>query len=169
MRDLVRFLFAMLKIGCIGFGGGSSLIPVMEREFVGEGKLDTKENFDKDILVASLTPGALPVELAASLGARNFGGIGMILGAVAMALPGAVATILLLTCLTPLRARIGLVMNVLTIFVSAYIIWQIVGYIRKVCRQSKEFSTVFYRRAVLVMIGVFLLSCEKKFVQPVGD
>lgn len=168
MRDLVRFLFAMLKIGCIGFGGGSSLIPVMEREFVGEGKLDTKENFDKDILVASLTPGALPVELAASLGARNFGGIGMILGAVAMALPGAVATILLLTCLTPLRARIGLVMNVLTIFVSAYIIWQIVGYIRKVCRQSKEFSTVFYRRAVLVMIGVFLLSCEKNLYSLLG-
>lgn len=161
MRDFMQFLFSMLKIGCIGFGGGSSLIPVMEKEFIGKGKLDTKENFDKDILVASLTPGALPVEIAASLGWRNYGGKGMILGAVAMGLPGVAATLLLLTCLTPLRARIGTAMNVLTVLVSAYIIWQIVGYIRNVCRESRSFSAKFYRRAVLVMIGVFILSCGK--------
>lgn len=78
MNQLIKFLLSMFKIGCIGFGGGSALIPVMEREFIGDGKLDTKENFDKDILIASLTPGALPVELAASLGWRNFGAKGKI-------------------------------------------------------------------------------------------
>ena len=83
MKNFSRFILKMFKIGCIGFGGGSALIPVMEREFIGTDdahrKLDTKENFDKDILIASLTPGALPVELASSLGWRNFGAKGMLL------------------------------------------------------------------------------------------
>ena len=67
------FLLNILKIGCLGFGGGSALIPIFEDVFVGENKLDTKENFDKDIIVASLTPGALPIEIASSIGKRNFG------------------------------------------------------------------------------------------------
>lgn len=67
----------MGKIGCIGFGGGSALIPVIEEEIVKKQKLDTRENLDKDIIVASITPGALPVEIAASVGKRNFGRAGM--------------------------------------------------------------------------------------------
>lgn len=168
MNQFCKFLLSMLKIGCIGFGGGSALIPVMEQEFLGDEKLDTKENFDKDVLIASLTPGALPVELAASLGWRNFGIAGMILGAVAMALPGVVASLLLLTCLTGFRARIGGIMEVLTTLVSFFIIWLILRYIRKVCRQCRAISQKFYRRAVVVMVGVFVLSCGKYLYRLLG-
>lgn len=168
MNQFCKFLLSMFKIGCIGFGGGSALIPVMEQEFLGDEKLDTKENFDKDVLIASLTPGALPVELASSLGWRNFGIAGMILGAVAMALPGVVASLLLLTCLTGFRARIGGIMEVLTTLVSFFIIWLILRYIRKVCRQCRAISQKFYRRAVVVMIGVFVLSCGKYLYRLLG-
>lgn len=167
-RSFTHFLYSMFKIGCIGFGGGSALIPVLEREFVGDQKLDTKENFDRDILIASLTPGALPVELAASLGWRNFGIAGMILGAVAMALPGVAASLLLLTCLTQFRERIGGIMWLLTTLVSFFIIWLIIRYIRKVCAQCKAISNKFFHRAVLVMIGVFALSCGKYLYQLLG-
>ena len=62
-------LFAsMLKIGFIGFGGGSALIPVIEKEVVEEQKLVSKKEYDKDVIVASITPGALPVEIATGLG-----------------------------------------------------------------------------------------------------
>lgn len=171
-KSLVRFICSMFKIGCIGFGGGSALIPVMEQEFIGTDdaphKLDTKENFDKDILIASLTPGALPVELASSLGWRNFGAKGMILGAVCMALPGACASLLLLTALTGFRERIGWVMEILTTIVSLFIIWLIIRYIRKVCAQSRAISRRFYRRAILVMISVFALSCGKYLYRLLG-
>ena len=158
----------MFKIGCIGFGGGSALIPVMEREFIGDGKLDTKENFDNDILVASLTPGALPVELASSLGWRNFGAKGMILAATAMALPGVAASLLLLTCLTRFRERIGGAMDLVTTLVSLFIIYLIIRYIGKVCRQCMAISHKFFRRAVAVMIGVFALSCGKYLYRLLG-
>ena len=75
--SFARFLTAMLKIGCIGFGGGSALIPVIEDEIITGQKLDTTEHYDKDVVVASITPGALPVELATSLGKRNFGILGI--------------------------------------------------------------------------------------------
>ena len=168
MKKMTRFLLGMLKIGCIGFGGGSALIPVIEREFVGKDKLDTKENYEKDILVASLTPGALPVELASSLGWRNFGFPGMILGALCMALPGVAGTLLLLTVLGPLREKVGVLMELLTIGISAFIIYLIVRYIGKVCKQSRKFSETFLIRAVFVMLGVFVLSCGKNLYKLFG-
>lgn len=167
-KSLGCFLGSMLKIGCIGFGGGSALIPVMEREFIGNEKLDTKENFEKDVLIASLTPGALPVELAASLGWRNFGIWGMILGAAAMALPGVAASLLLLTCLAGFRGRIGGIMDIFTTLVSFFIIWLILRYIRKVCRQCQAVSRKFYHRALIVMVGVFILSCGKYLYRLLG-
>lgn len=171
-RSFFQFLISMFKIGCIGFGGGSALIPVLEREFIGadetQEKLDTKENFDKDILIASLTPGALPVELASSLGWRNFGAKGMILGAVFMALPGVIASLLLLTVLSRFRERIGGIMDLLTTLVSFFIIFLIIRYIRKVCRQCRAISHKFFHRAIVVMIGVFALSCGKYLYRLLG-
>ena len=43
-------MLALLKIGFIGFGGGSALIPVIEKEVVEERGLVTEEEFDKDVL-----------------------------------------------------------------------------------------------------------------------
>jgi chromate transporter len=168
MHNLSSFLFSMLKIGCIGFGGGNALIPLLEKEFIGEDKLDTQENFDKDILIASLSPGALPVELASSLGWRNFGISGLLLGTAAMTLPGVLATLLLLTGLESLRTRVGMFMNLLTILVSVYIIALIFRYIRKVYFDCHKFSSLFFRRAISVMLGVFALTCGKNLYRLLG-
>ena len=78
-KKFIPYLLSMAKVGCIGFGGGSILIPVIEDEVVTKAKIDTKEQYEKDVIVASITPGALPVEISASFGRRNFGIIGMVL------------------------------------------------------------------------------------------
>jgi chromate transporter len=161
MTQLSSFLFSMLKIGCIGFGGGNALIPLLEKEFDGE-------NFEKDILIANLTPGALPVEIASSLGWRNFGARGMLLGTLAISLPGVLATLLLLTCLEGLRARIGSVITILTVLISLYIIVLILRHIKKVYLDCKKFSSLFFRRAVSVMLGVFALTCGKNLYRLLG-
>ena len=64
MKEL---LFTMFKIGCIGFGGGTALVPVIESEVVYEKKLIDKDEYTKDVVVANITPGALPVEVAAGV------------------------------------------------------------------------------------------------------
>ena len=111
MKKFELFMLSMFRVGCIGFGGGSALIPVIEKEVVERQGLDIKENIDKDVVVASITPGALPVEIAASIGRRGFGTKGMIAGAVMMALPGTVFTVMLVTILSMFQAKIRLFMG----------------------------------------------------------
>lgn len=93
MKEL---LFTMFKIGCIGFGGGTALVPVIESEVVYEKKLIDKDEYTKDVVVANITPGALPVEVAAGVGRKVCGIPGMLLSAVLMGLPGTFLTVLIL-------------------------------------------------------------------------
>ena len=58
----------MFKIGCVGFGGGTALIPIIEEEVVDKAGIITEEEYNKEVMIASLTPGALPFELAGGLG-----------------------------------------------------------------------------------------------------
>lgn len=44
----------MFKIGCIGFGGGTALVPVIESEVVYE-KLIDKDEYTKDVVVWLIT------------------------------------------------------------------------------------------------------------------
>lgn len=97
MKKLKTLIFSMIKVGCMGFGGGNALIPVIEEEAVKDKKLVSCQEYDRTILAATLTPGALPVELAAGIGYASCGKKGMVAGSVAMALPGALLTMLLLT------------------------------------------------------------------------
>ena len=88
--------FRFLKVGLIGFGGGSALIPVVERELVGENRGMDPETYTKHTIIANITPGALPVKLGATCG-YELGGIGgSLISAYAVALPGVLLTTLLL-------------------------------------------------------------------------
>ena len=42
--SFLTFAGLMAKVGCIGFGGGSALIPVIEDVFLKKEKYETKEN-----------------------------------------------------------------------------------------------------------------------------
>ena len=99
MKKQFTFIESMIKVGVIGFGGGNALIPVLEQEVVNEKKLVSKDEYDKSVIAATLTPGALPVEIASGIG-LHVGGIGgMLAGGVLMALPGVVFTVLYLMLL----------------------------------------------------------------------
>ena len=58
MKKQFTFIESMIKVGVIGFGGGNALIPVLEQEVVNEKKLVSKDEYDKSVIAATLTPGA---------------------------------------------------------------------------------------------------------------
>lgn len=157
-KNSKKFYRSMCKIGCIGFGGGSALIPVIEDEVIREQQIDTQDAYDKDVMIASITPGALPVELASSLGRRNFGVPGMLAGAFLMALPGAVLTIVSLTLLSFAQDRILGTVQKLSIGVSAFILCLLLQYILSTLEKCKEESTERIYKAVFVMLVVFALA-----------
>ncbi len=153
-----RFLRSMLYIGCIGFGGGSALIPVIEREIVQRQGLDQKPNIDKDVIVASITPGALPVEIAASIGRRNFGIKGMVSGAFMMACPGAAWAVLLAAFFSTSRSRILDVVQWISVAVSFVVIYMLVSYVRMTLRAYEKNGSKQKYKPVSVMTLAFALS-----------
>ncbi|MDZ8172929.1 chromate transporter [Microbacterium xanthum] len=154
-----RHLGAMLKVGVIGFGGGSALIPVMEKELVGAGRLDEGE-FVKDTVIANITPGALPPKLAALSGLQLNGSAAALTGALAVALPGTIGTVALLALFSALGPGAVSVIEAASLGISAFILYLLAHYVVKVLAPGGRLRAVPTAIAVLA----FLLSGAGKTV-----
>ncbi len=160
-RNASGMMLALLKIGFIGFGGGSALIPVIEKEVVEERGLVTEEEYDQDVLVASITPGALPMEISTGLGKRAYGVGGMIVSALMLAFPGALITVCLLAAMSNLHSVVLTQIEVLSIGISAFIACLLTEYARKTLAEARRESKGRWKRAVVILVGVFFLTCGK--------
>lgn len=154
-----KWLISFLKIGCIGFGGGTSLIPVMEQEMVRNQKKVTKEQYDTAVIVSSITPGAFTVKLSAYLGNYMGGTKGMMFSALAMALPGAFLTVLLLAMLSSVDSVLLKQIELVSIGITAFIFTMLTKYISSTLAWAK--SKKRYLMAITIILGVFILSSGK--------
>lgn len=154
MSNLRSLISSMLKVGVIGFGGGNALIPVIEQETVKEKKLVSKEEYDKDVIAATLTPGALPVEIASGVGLQTCGIRGMLAGGVAMALPGALFTVLLMSALSQLNRGIMEQIQYASIGVTAFIMCILTEYILDTVKNYRKSRFRIFLWCIIV--GVFL-------------
>lgn len=152
---------SLLKIGFIGFGGGCALIPVIEREVVTNERLVSREEFNKDIVAACITPGALPVEISTGLGMKAYGIKGMLTAALAIAFPGSLCTVMILSLLS--GAGNGLLRQIqcLSVGLSAFIAALLLIYSVNTVKEARKSGAKRIRRTLLVILGVFLLSCGK--------
>lgn len=130
-----QVLSAMFTAGVIGFGGGSALIPVMERLTVHKGLL-AAATYTRHVVVANITPGALPVKLAAAAGLSRGGARLSAASAFVVALPGALATLLLMVGISALGADGLNLLNFASVGITAFIIALLAGYVIKVHRQA---------------------------------
>lgn len=148
-----RHWLSMLKVGVIGFGGGSALIPVMEKELVRNDAL-TGDEYVQDTVIANITPGALPVKLAALSGTRIGGARVASIGALAVALPGALGTVLLLALFSQLGSSAIVVIEYASLGISAFIIYLLAHYAMKVLAPRGRPRLV----PILIAILAFLAS-----------
>ena len=138
----------------IGFGGGNALIPVLEQEVVNEKKLVSKDEYDKSVIAATLTPGALPVEIASGIG-LHVGGIGgMLAGGVLMALPGVVFTVLYLMLLSGADSNILQQIQYASIGITAFILCLLTQYIVQTLKSYRH--SKFRVAAWFVILFVFI-------------
>lgn len=137
----------MLTTGVIGFGGGSALIPVIEKEVVTKRKLLGERTYLRQTVVANVTPGALPVKLAAQAGQTISGPWLALAAAFAVAFPGVVGTLATMAASRAIGpAAIELITRA-SVGITAFIIVLLIGYIWKVL--SPEHGS---RLAVFVVI-----------------
>lgn len=165
-RDLKRLCSTMMKTGLVGFGGGSALIPVMHEEAVENEGLVSEDDFNKDVVIATITPGALPVEIAAGIGRELAGVPGMVLGAASIALPGVLIVVLACSVLYSFGDVITRQINFLAIGVSGYIIAVLFDYVEATMHIERQRER--WRYGLPIIILVFLLTCGKQLHRLLG-
>lgn len=160
MNKLKTIVLSMMKIGVIGFGGGNALIPVIQKDVVENKKLISRDEFEEDIIIANITPGALPVELAGGIGKRTTGKKGMLLGALAMAFPGVFLTVLCLSLLSGLSSAVLRQIEFLTVGVTAFITCLLTEYVVGAFENRNDGKNIKVKSFVII-VCVFILTCGK--------
>ena len=73
MKELLRLLFAFMRIGGFTFGGGYAMLPMLRRELVEKYRWATEEELMDYYAIAQCTPGAIAVNTATLVGYRVCG------------------------------------------------------------------------------------------------
>lgn len=141
---------SFLKVGLVGFGGGSALIPVVERELLRNRGALGKDEYLKHVVTANITPGALPVKLGASCGWQLDGAAGALAGAWAVTLPGVLFTVVIMALFQVIGNEAVGYFNAASVGVSAFIIFLLYGYIKKTVREN--------RKDLLICAAAFMLT-----------
>ena len=166
MEQLKRLFLCMFKVGCIGFGGGNALIPFIEKEVVTKYKLVSREELNKYVVTANITPGALPVEVAVLLGKTVAGVPGMLLAPICIVLPGVFMTILLLTVFSKFSQGAIQQVEFISVGISVYIMYLLYQYNYKVVSEFELQSMKLKRMAVIITILFF--TCGKEIYHIFG-
>lgn len=167
MKKSFSWLLSFLKIGLIGFGGGTTLIPVIEQEMVDNKKKVTKDEYDSAVIIASITPGALPVEISSGLGKIIGGTPGMISAAVCMALPGVLLTLLLSITMSTAGAMVIRQIEILSIGITAFILSMLTKYITSTFAWAKQRNRLLL--ATIMVLSVFVLNSGKAIAKVLGN
>lgn len=157
--NLWKAIKSFFKIGVIGFGGGTALIPVVEKEAVEDKKLISQEKFKEDMVLQGITPGAFPIKVGANVGLYH-SSYGSALVAYAVSAFGAVIAIAITAILTLVSAGVLEQIKYLSVGISAFIVLVIYKFIVKIPKQAKKES--FLPFALCLMVFSMLFSCSGK-------
>lgn len=102
MKQLHIFI-AFFRSGMLGFGGGPSAIPLVQKEVVDVFKWMDNEEFINILSIGNTLPGPIATKLAGYIGYRVGGVLGLINAILATVLPTVLLMILLLTSLKQYR------------------------------------------------------------------
>lgn len=76
MRELAELFFLFARIGCVMFGGGYAMLPILERELVDKRHWVTSEEIADYYAIGQCTPGVIAVNTATFIGAKRRGNLG---------------------------------------------------------------------------------------------
>jgi chromate transporter len=96
LKDL---FIAFFRAGMLGYGGGLSAIPLMQREVVERYQWMDDDEFSDILALANILPGPINTKMAGYIGWRLKGFVGMLICITATVAPTAILIILLLTAL----------------------------------------------------------------------
>lgn len=95
-----EIFIAFFRSGILGFGGGPSAIPLVQKEVVDTFHMMDDEEFTNTLSIANTLPGPIATKMAGYIGYRIGGFWGLINALIATVIPTVLAIILLLSMLS---------------------------------------------------------------------
>ena len=90
MKELSNLFFSFMKIGGLTFGGGLSMLPMLEYELVNKRKWVTSETLLDCYAIGQCTPGIIAVNTATFIGYKRKGVLGALFATLGMIFPSLV-------------------------------------------------------------------------------
>lgn len=163
MKHIMEIFSSFFKIGVIGFGGGSALIPVVEKEVVEKKQWVSDDDYLKHTIIGNITPGGLPAKLGTLAGFERFGMGASLTAAYAVCIPGVFLTILIIGMLAVLGEGFTHYIEYASVGITIFIIYLLMAYIIKVYKMGiKEKKANIYLALILL---AFLVTGGKELRQ----
>ena len=78
MRDLLNLFWTFARIGCVTFGGGYAMLPILERELVDKRGWTTMDDLRDYFSIGQCTPGIIALNVSTFIGQKRRGVAGAI-------------------------------------------------------------------------------------------
>lgn len=86
-REYLDLFCAFFKIGCVLFGGGYTVLPLIQREFSEKRQFATNEELSDYFALSQCTPGIIAVNVASFIGYKRQKSLGALVSALGIVLP----------------------------------------------------------------------------------
>jgi chromate transporter len=157
IKEYFELFYVFLVIGASIFGGGYSMLPVLERELVKKRSWISMDEVIDYFAIAQITPGVIAVNVATFVGYKKKGVAGGIIATIALILPGC-SLMVLISSLLKHFAEYGVIRYAFTgirLAVCALIIDTLIKLNRGVMR---NFKSIFIFIAALILSMVLSVS-----------
>jgi chromate transporter len=181
MKDYFDLVFTFFKMGCITFGGGYAMLPIIERELVVKKGWATMDEVMDYFAIGQVTPGLIAVNVSTFIGYKKNGIPGGILATLGFVLPSLfIITIIAVflqnfSDLPPVRHAFGGIRVAVGALIMDAVIKLSKGAVRDwkaalICIAAFVLSTVVHASPVLLVLAAgltgFLLYHPKRPPKP---
>jgi chromate transporter len=156
LKLLPKLFLSFCKVGLFTFGGGLSMLPMLEREMVARRKWCTKAEILDYYAVGQCTPGIIAVDVSSFIGYRVCGVAGAVAGPFAVMLPGFLLMLLMATVLRGV-AEIQLVQSAfvgIRVAVCALITASVVHIVRESVGRWWQIVLLVSSFALVAILGI---------------
>lgn len=110
MRNLLDLYWTFVKIGCVTFGGGYAMLPILERELVTKRSWTTMDDLRDYFSIGQCTPGIIALNVSTFIGEKRHGVIGALAATIGF-LTGPIVIILIIAAFLQNFAQLGIIQH----------------------------------------------------------
>lgn len=103
MNSLIALFWSFLKIGCVGYGGGPSMVPLIKEEVVNLRQWMSVADFMDVLAIGNALPGPIATKMSVAIGFEVAGIAGAITATAGIVMPSVIMLVLLLSFVAQIK------------------------------------------------------------------